>query len=55
MTIDWYEATLAIGALGIVATGLVDTTKVLICRGMSYVGFGYIKQFVAQEPNVCQD
>lgn len=48
MTINWYEATLAIGALGTAATGLVDTTKVLVGGGMSHVGFGYIKQLIAR-------
>jgi hypothetical protein len=48
MAINWYETTLAIGALGTAATGLVDTTKVLIGGGMSHVGFGYIKQLIAR-------
>jgi hypothetical protein len=48
MAIQWYEATLAIGALGTAATGLVDTTKVLFYGGMSHVGFGYIKKLIAR-------
>ena len=48
MPINWYEATLAVGALGTAATGLVDTTKVLVGGGMSHVGFGYIKQLIAR-------
>jgi hypothetical protein len=47
MPINWYEATLAIGALGTAATGLVDTTKV-VAGGMSRAGFGYIKQLIAR-------
>ncbi len=45
---NWYEATLAVGALGTAATGLVDSTKVLFYGGMSHVGFGYIKQLIAR-------
>ena len=41
MAINGYEATLAVGALGTAATGLVDTTKVF-AGGMSRAGFGYI-------------
>jgi len=48
MPINWYEATLAVGALGTAATGLVDSTKVLFYGGMSHVGFGYIKQLIAR-------
>lgn len=48
MAINWYEATLAVGALGTAATGLVDTTKVLFGGGMSHVGFGYIKKLIAR-------
>jgi hypothetical protein len=48
MAINWYEATLAVGALGTAATGLVDTTKVLFYGGMSYVGFGYIKKLITR-------
>jgi len=48
MAIQWYEATLAIGALGTAATGLVDTTKVLFYGGMSRVGFGYIKKLIGR-------
>ena len=48
MAINWYQATLAIGALGTAATGLVDTTKVLFGGGMSRVGFGYIKKLIAR-------
>jgi hypothetical protein len=47
MAINWYQATLAIGALGTAATGLVDTTKVF-AGGMSRGGFGYIKQLIAR-------
>ncbi len=47
MAINWYQATLAVGALGTAATGLVDTTKVF-GGGMSRVGFGYIKQLIAR-------
>jgi len=46
MAINWYQATLAIGALGTAATGLVDTTKVLWFGGMSNPGFGYIKYLI---------
>lgn len=45
MAINWYEATLAIGALGTAASGLVDTTKVF-GGGMSHIGFGYIKKLI---------
>jgi hypothetical protein len=48
MAINLYEATLAVGALGTAATGLVDTTKVLFYGGMSRVGFGYIKKVIAR-------
>jgi hypothetical protein len=47
MAINWYQATLAIGALGTAATGLVDTTKVF-GGGMSKVGFGYIEKLIAR-------
>ncbi len=47
MPINLIQATLAVGALGTAATGLVDTTKVL-AGGMSRAGFGYIKQLVAR-------
>src|ERR1700690_1844670 len=47
MAINWYQATLAIGALGTAATVLVDTTKVF-AGGMSRGGFGYIKQLIAR-------
>ncbi len=47
MSINLIQATLAIGALGTAATGLVDTTKVL-AGGMSRAGFGYIKQLIAR-------
>jgi hypothetical protein len=47
MAIIWYQATLAVGALGTAATGLVDTTKVF-GGGMSRCGFGYIKQLIAR-------
>lgn len=47
MTINWYQAVLAIGALGTAATGLVDTTKAF-AGGMSRVGFGYIRQLIAR-------
>lgn len=47
MAINWYQATLAVGALGAAATGLVDTTKVF-GGGMSHVGFGYIKKLIAR-------
>ena len=47
MSINWYEATLAIGALGTAATGLVDTTKVF-GGGLSRAGYGYIKQLIGR-------
>lgn len=47
MAINWYQATLAIGALGTAATGLVDTTKVF-GGGISRAGFGYIKHLIAR-------
>lgn len=47
MAIQWYEATLAIGALGTAATGLVDTTKAF-WGGMSHAGFGYIKKLIGR-------
>lgn len=45
MAVNWYQAALAIGALGTAATGLVDTTKVF-WGGMSRVGFGYIEHLI---------
>jgi hypothetical protein len=45
MSISLPQATLAVGALGSAATGLVDTTKVFV-GGMSRAGFGYIQQFL---------
>jgi hypothetical protein len=47
MVINWYQATLAIGALGTAASGLVDTTKVF-AGGISRAGFGYIKHLIAR-------
>jgi hypothetical protein len=47
MSIDLVQATLAIGALGTAATGLVDTTKV-VAGGISRAGFGYIKQLISK-------
>lgn len=47
MAINWYEATLVIGALGTAATGLVDTTKVF-GGGISRAGFGYIKHLISR-------
>jgi hypothetical protein len=47
MSINLSQATLAIGALGTAATGLVDTTKVFD-GGMSRAGFGYIKDLIAR-------
>jgi len=47
MAINLVQATLAIGALGTAATGLVDTTKAF-SGGMSRAGFGYIKHLVAR-------
>ncbi len=55
MPINWYETTLAVGALGTAATGLVDTTKVLFYGGMSHVGFGYIKQLIARTVGKASD
>jgi len=43
MALDLYQATLAVGALGTAATGLVDTTKVFGPYGTSRVGFTFIK------------
>jgi hypothetical protein len=47
MSISLPQATLAVGALGSAATGLVDSTKVL-AGGISHAGFGYIKQLIAR-------
>jgi hypothetical protein len=47
MPINLPQATLAVGALGSAATGLVDTTKVFAV-GISHAGFGYIKQLIAR-------
>jgi hypothetical protein len=47
MAISLTDATLAVGALGTAATGLVDSTKAF-SGGMSRVGFGYIKQLIAR-------
>ncbi len=47
MAINWYQAVLAVGALGTAATGLVDTTKVF-AGGISRVGFGYIKRLITR-------
>ena len=44
MTLDLPSVTLAVGALGTAATGLVDTTKVFGPIGTSRVGFGFIKK-----------
>jgi hypothetical protein len=44
MGLDLPSATLAVGALGTAATGLVDTTKVFGAFGTSRVGFGFIKK-----------
>jgi hypothetical protein len=47
MSINLIQATLAVGALGTAATGLVDTTK-MVSGGISRAGFGYIKQLIAR-------
>jgi hypothetical protein len=44
MALDLSSATLAVGALGTAATGLVDTTKVFGPLGTSRVGFGFIQK-----------
>jgi hypothetical protein len=54
MAINWYQATLAIGALGTAATGLVDTTKVF-GGGISRAGFGYIKHLIARTVGVVSE
>ena len=54
MAINWYQATLAIGALGTAATGLVDTTKVF-GGGISRAGFGYIKHLIARTVGLVSD
>lgn len=45
MSISLTQATLAVGALGTAATGLVDSTKAF-SGGISRAGFGYIKQLI---------
>jgi hypothetical protein len=47
MAINLPDATLAVGALGTAATGLVDSTKAF-SGGISRAGFGYIKQLIAR-------
>lgn len=47
MSVNLVSATLAVGALGTAATGLVDTTKVF-SGGISRAGFGYIEQLIAR-------
>ena len=47
MSVNLVSATLAVGALGTAATGLVDTTKAF-SGGISRAGFGYIKQLIAR-------
>lgn len=47
MPINLFQATLAVGALGSAATGLVDTTKVFD-GGISRAGFGYIEQLIGR-------
>jgi hypothetical protein len=54
MAIQWYEATLAVGALGTAATGLVDTTKAF-AGGISRAGFGYIKQLIGRTVGLVSD
>jgi hypothetical protein len=44
MELNLASATLAVGALGTAATGLVDTTKVFGPFGTSRVGFAFIKK-----------
>jgi hypothetical protein len=44
MSFSLASATLAVGALGTAATGLVDTTKVFGNFGTSRVGFGFIEK-----------
>jgi hypothetical protein len=44
MALNLASVTLAVGALGTAATGLVDTTKVFGPFGTSRVGFGFIKK-----------
>jgi len=46
-TLDLPQITLAIGALGTAATGLVDTTKAF-SGGLSRAGFSFIKQLMAK-------
>lgn len=46
-TLDLTQITLAVGALGAAATGLVDTTKVF-SGGLSRAGFGHIKTMMAK-------
>jgi hypothetical protein len=48
MELNLPSATLAVGALGTAATGLVDTTKVFGAFGTSRVGFGSIKKTVGR-------
>jgi hypothetical protein len=47
MNINLPDATLAVGALGTAATGLVDSTKAF-SGGISRAGFGYIKQLISR-------
>ena len=46
MALDLPQATLAVGALGTAATGLVDTSKVFGAYGTSRVGFAFIKKTI---------
>lgn len=46
MSITLPQATLAVGALGVAATGLVDSTKAF-WGGMSRVGFGFIEKMIS--------
>ncbi|HSY35600.1 MAG TPA: hypothetical protein VK814_07620 [Acidobacteriaceae bacterium] len=48
MALNLPSATLAVGALGTAATGLVDTTKVFGAFGTSRVGFGFIKKTISR-------
>jgi hypothetical protein len=46
MALDLPQVTLAVGALGTAATGLVDTSKVFGAYGTSRVGFTFIKKTI---------
>jgi len=48
MSFSLASATLAVGALGTAATGLVDTTKVFGAFGTSRVGFGFIEKTMSR-------